>query len=307
VAVHSLTAPDRAVRWRTRATPYLLLLPAFLVLGAIIFYPVLRAIGLSFQNYNLVEPQNRGFIGLANYVHLFTRDAVFWQAAGLSLRWVVVNVVVQLLIGALFALVLNEEFRGRAIVRGLILVPWVMPSSVTGLMWIFMFDGQFGIVNEALVRLGLFSAPIPFLSRPEYALWAIIVASIWYGVPFFTIMLLAGLQSISRDYYEAASVDGADAWQRFWHVTLPLWWPMIFIVTLLRTIWLSQYVEIIYIMTGGGPVHYSTTIPVYGYVTSIIKLDFGYAAAIAVSLAAVMMVVAYLYLRLARRWEIAIR
>jgi multiple sugar transport system permease protein len=294
-------------RARARLTPYLLLTPAFLLLGAIIVYPVLRAIWLSFQSYSLIEPQNQGFIGLRNYATLLTGDAVFWQAAGYTARWVVVNVAAQLLIGCLFALVLNESFRGRALVRGLILVPWVMPSSVTGLMWTFMFDGQFGIINKVLVGLGVLSTPIPFLSRPEWALWAIIVASVWYGVPFFTIMLLAGLQSIPPDYYEAASVDGADALQRFWWITLPLWRPMIFIVTLLRTIWLSQYVEIIYIMTGGGPVRYSTTIPVYGYVTSVVKLDFGYAAAIAVSLAAVMMAVAYAYLRLASRLEIRLR
>jgi multiple sugar transport system permease protein len=293
-------------RRRARLTPYLLLAPAFLLLGAIIFYPLARAVWLSFQSYSLTEPQNQGFIGLRNYETLF-RDATFWQAAGYTARWVVVNVVAQLLIGCAFALVLNESFRGRAVVRGLILVPWVMPSSVTGLMWTFMFDGQFGIVNKILVGIGLIDAPIPFLSRPEWALWAIIVANVWYGVPFFTVMLLAGLQSIPPDYYEAASVDGASAWQRFWGITLPLWRPMILIVTLLRTIWLSQYVEVIYIMTGGGPVRYSTTIPVYGYVTSILKLDFGYAAAIAVSLAAVMMLVAYGYVRLARRLDISLR
>jgi multiple sugar transport system permease protein len=294
-------------RWRRRLTPYALLLPAFTVLGAITFFPVVRAILLSFENYDLRSPADNGFAGLDNYAALFTTDRVFSQAAALSLQWVVANIVCQLLIGAAFALILNEDFPGRSVVRGLILVPWVMSSAVTGVMWKFMFDSQFGIVNAVLVELHVLSAPVPFLATPEYALWVIIVASVWYGVPFFTIMLLAGLQGISEDYYEAASVDGAGVFQRFWWITLPLWRPMIFIVVLLRTIWLSQSAELIFIMSGGGPVHFSTTLPVYGYVTSILRQDFGYAAAIAVSLAVVMMFVAFLYLRLARRLDIAIR
>ncbi len=288
--------------------PYLLLTPAFLILGAIVFYPVMRAIWLSFLSYKLIEPATLGkFIGLSNYVQLYTRDSVWWQSVGLSARWVVANVVCQLAIGMLFALILNENFRGRAFVRGLILLPWVVPSSVAGLMWAFMFDGQFGLINDILLSLGIINARIPFLALPQYALWAVIVANIWYGVPFFTIMLLAGLQTIPHELYEASSVDGAGVFQRLWWITLPLWRPMILIVTMLRTIWLSQYVELIYIMTGGGPVRYSTTIPVYGYVTSILEFDFGYASAVAVTLAVVMMVVAYLYLRLASRLEINIR
>ena len=309
VDVATVGVPQRRhwPQWRRRLTPYALLLPAFAVLGAITFFPVVRAILLSFENYDLRSPADNGFAGLDNYAALFTTDRVFSQAAGLSLQWVVANIVCQVLIGAAFALILNEDFPGRSVVRGLILVPWVMSSAVTGVMWRFMFDSQFGIINTVLVGLHVLPAPVPFLATPEYALWAIIVASVWYGVPFFTIMLLAGLQGISEDYYEAASVDGAGVFQRFWWITLPLWRPMIFIVVLLRTIWLSQSAELIFIMSGGGPVHFSTTLPVYGYVTSILRQDFGYAAAIAVSLAVVMMFVAFLYLRLARRLDIAIR
>ena len=308
VAAGSLqSAGQSRGKWRAQLVPYALIAPAFIVLGAIIFYPVIRAIRLSFEHYDFRNPGDNGFAGLANYVQLFTKDTGFWQSAGLSVQWVVANIFFQLLIGASFALILNEDFPGRALIRGLVLIPWVMSSAVTGVMWRFMFDSQFGIVNHAMVGLGLFSAPVPFLARPEYALWVVIVAQVWFGVPFFTVMLLAGLQGISEDYYEAASVDGAGTLQRFWHITLPLWRPMIFIVVLLRTIWLSQSAELIFIMTAGGPVHYSTTVPVYGYVTSILRQDFGYAATIAVSLAVVMMVIAFVYLRVARRLEIATR
>jgi multiple sugar transport system permease protein len=155
VATESLRSGAFAPKRRVQLTPYLLLLPAFIVLGAIIFYPLVRAILLSFQTYNLESLGDNRFVGLDNYVQLFTQDTVFWQAVLLSVQWVVANVIIQLLIGGAFALVLNEDFPGRALVRGLILVPWVMSSAVTGLMWTFMFDSQFGIFDKSLVALHL--------------------------------------------------------------------------------------------------------------------------------------------------------
>ena len=301
--VAGATAP----RLRAQLTPYALLAPAVLLLGLIVLYPVIRAVGLSFYHYSIQDIKNVEFIGLGNYIELFTDDTLFWDAGRRSITWVGANVVFQLTLGMAFALVLNEDFRGRALMRGLLLLPWVMPSTVAGLMWVFMWDSQFGIINAILLDLNIVEIPIAFLSRPDLSLWAVIVAQIWFGVPFFAIILLAGLQTIPNDYYEAASVDGATVFQRFWWITLPLWRPMIFIATLLRIIWLSQSADLIYIMNYGGPANHSTTIAVYAYVTSIKLLDFGYAAAIAVSLGIVMLVLSYLYLRLARRLDMGLR
>ena len=296
-----------APRLRAQLTPYALLAPAVLLLGLIVLYPVIRAVGLSFYYYKLADINNREFIGLGNYIELFTNDNLFWTASGRSITWVVANVVFQLALGMAFALVLNEDFRGRGLMRGLLLLPWVMPSTVAGLMWVFMWDSQFGIISAILLDLHIIEMPLAVMARPDLALWAVIVAQIWFGVPFFAIILLAGLQTIPTDYYEASSVDGASVFQRFWWITLPLWRPMIFIATLLRIIWLSQSAELIYIMNYGGPANHSTTIAVYAYVASIKLLDFGYAAAIAVSLGVVMLVLSYLYLRLARRLDIGLR
>ena len=300
--VAGATAP----RLRAQLTPYALVGPAVLLLGLIVLYPVIRAIGLSFYYYRIADVKNVEFIGLSNYIELLTNDNLFWAAAGRSATWIVANVVFQLVLGMAFALVLNENFHGRAFMRGLLLLPWVMPSTVAGLMWVFMFDSQFGIINSLLLDLNIVEIPIAFLARPDLSLWAVIVAQVWFGIPFFAIILLAGLQTIPTDYYEAASVDGASVFQRFWSITLPLWRPMIFIATLLRIIWLSQSADLIYIMNYGGPANHSTTIAVYAYIASIKLLDFGYAAAIAVSLGIVMLALSYLYLRLARRLELGV-
>lgn len=294
-------------QFRARLLPYALLGPAILLLGLIVLYPVIRAIGLSFYYYRIADINSVEFIGLNNYIELLTDDGLFWAAAGRSLTWIVANVVFQLIIGMAFALVLNENFHGRAFLRGLLLLPWVMPSTVAGLMWVFMWDSQFGIINALLLDLNIVEIPIAFLARPDLSLWAVIVAQIWFGVPFFAIILLAGLQTIPNDYYEASSVDGASVFQRFWWITLPLWRPMIFIATLLRIIWLSQSADLIYIMNYGGPANHSTTVAVYAYIASIKLLDFGYAAAIAVTLGIVMLGLSYFYLRLARRWEVGVR
>lgn len=307
MGIPAQVAGATSIRLRGQLTPYVLLAPAILLLGLIVLYPVIRAIGLSFYYYRIADINRVEFIGLQNYVELLTNDNLFWAAAGRSLTWIVANVVFQLIIGMAFALVLNENFHGRAFLRGLLLLPWVMPSTVAGLMWVFMWDSQFGIINALLLDLNIVEIPIAFLARPDLSLWAVIVAQIWFGVPFFAIILLAGLQTIPNDYYEASSVDGASVFQRFWWITLPLWRPMIFIATLLRIIWLSQSADLIYIMNYGGPANHSTTVAVYAYIASIKLLDFGYAAAIAVTLGIVMLGLSYFYLRLARRWEVGVR
>ena len=292
---------------RAQLTPYALLAPAVLLLGLIVLYPVIRAVGLSFYHYSIQDIKNVEFIGLGNYIELFTDDTLFWDAGRRSITWVVANVVFQLTLGMAFALVLNEDFRGRALMRGLLLLPWVMPSTVAGLMWVFMWDSQFGIINAILLDLNIVEIPIAFLSRPDLSLWAVIVGPDMVWRSLLRHYSSSRLQTIPNDYYEAASVDGASVFQRFWAITLPLWRPMIFIATLLRIIWLSQSADLIYIMNYGGPANHSTTIAVYAYVVSIKLLDFGYAAAIAVSLGIVMLVLSYLYLRLARRLDIGVR
>ncbi len=290
-------------RTRRALVPYLLLLPAGLLLGAIILVPLSRAVGLAFQDFVLTRMHEARFIGLDNFRRAFA-DQTFWMSLGRSAYWVAGNLVFQLALGLAFALVLNARFPLRGLVRGLILIPWVTPSAATAMMWIFMLDGQAGIVNDLLVRAGILDAFFPFLSRPATAMPSVILANVWSGVPFFTVMLLAALQSIPDELYEAARVDGASAAQAFRYVTLRLLLPTIVITSLLRTIWLSQYIETIFLMTGGGPADRTTTLPVYTFLTIRAELDFGYASAMALVLASVLMAVAAVYLVVLRRLEV---
>lgn len=280
---------------RRLAEPYLLILPALLLLLVVVLYPATTAIRLSFEHYVLTEAGDRRFVGLANYIRALS-DPYFALALKNSILWVGSNLILQLVLGLGVALVLNADFPLRGLVRGVILVPWVTPSVVAALMWRFLLDPSRGIVNDVLVRLGILDSPVPFISQPATAFGAIVLASVWFGVPFFAIMLLAGLQAIPEEIYHAATVDGATGFRSFWYITLPLLMPTILITTLLRTLWLSQYVDIIFLMTGGGPARTTTTLPVHAFLIARAQLDFGYASAIAVSLAVVLTLASGIYL-----------
>lgn len=182
------------------------------------------------------------------------------------------------------AWLLNQEFRGRNIIRSVILIPWIFPSVLTGLIWVWMFDDSYGVINDILFKLHLISDFIPWLSQSSTVLYSVIIAQVWHGIPFFAIMILAAMQGIPEELYEAARIDGSNKWQEFWYVTWPAILPTTMIVTLLRTIWTASYVEHIQIMTGGGPGESTLTLPVYIFRRAYSYLDFGYGAALSIVL-----------------------
>jgi len=193
-------------------------------------------------------------------------------------------ITLQLLLGFATALLLNREFKWRGLARSLILIPWVTPSVITALMWRWMYDGNNGVINDLLVRIGLLKSYFPWLANSSTALPAIMVALMWQGFPFFAIMILAGLQAIPKSLYEAAEVDGATIWQKFARITLPMLVPILFTSILLRIIWVANSMDVIYIMTGGGPGYATYTLPVYSFIRAYKALDFGYASTIAIFL-----------------------
>jgi multiple sugar transport system permease protein len=166
----------------------------------------------------------------------------------------------------------------------LILIPWVTPSVITALMWRWMYDGNNGVINDLLVRIGFLNSYFPWLANSSTALPAIMIALMWQGFPFFAIMILAGLQAIPKSLYEAAEVDGATTWQKFARITLPMLVPILFTSILLRIIWVANSMDVIYIMTGGGPGYATHTLPVYSFIRAYKGLDFGYASTIAIFL-----------------------
>jgi multiple sugar transport system permease protein len=276
--------------------PYALVTPALAITIAIIFLPMFQTITYSFSQYILYKPQEKGFIGFENYKTAFS-DPLFASSLIHTFVWIVSIIVFQFLLGFATALLLNRRFTGRGIARSLILVPWVTPSVITALMWRWMYDGNHGLINQLLAKFGLIKEFIPFLAQTSTAMGSIIVALIWQGFPFFAIMLLAGLQAIPDELYEAAEIDGATKTQRFFNVTIPMLKPVILTTILLRTIWVANSLDIILIMTGGGPGYSTYTLPVYSYIKAYKGMDFGYSSTIAVLLTILLMLIVTGYVR----------
>ena len=200
--------------------PYLLVAPALIIILCVVFIPVVNAIGMSFQSYDLRRPNDIAFVGLANYIAAF-KDELFWKALWKTILWVVFGVGFQFVFGFILALLLNKKFRGRGVVRAVSLIPWVTPGILIGLMWRWMYDGNYGVLNDILQKLHIINKSIPFLAQANTAFPAVVVTIIWQGIPFFALMILAGLQGIPGELYEAADMDGATGFQKLFKITIP--------------------------------------------------------------------------------------
>jgi multiple sugar transport system permease protein len=293
-------------RGRTWLLPLFLLSPALILLLGIVAYPIGRAIWLSFHRLEILQPDLTQNVGFDHYRSLLA-DPVIRIALGNSAVWVVGVVIFQFLGGLVGALILNREFPGRAAVRGVALIPWATPSVLVALMWTWMLDGNYGLVNDLLVKAGILSRFQPWLAQPWSALPAVMLADVWQGIPFFAVMLLAALQAIPEDLFEAARIDGASTQRVFFHVTLPLLVPTILITTMLRMIWTANYMDLIMIMTGGGPGYSSLTVPLHAYYMAYKRLDFGYGATIAIVQVVALAAAIVVYLRQLRRNEVMIQ
>ena len=289
-------------RGRGWLLPLFLLSPALALLLGIVAYPIARAVWLSFHRLEILRPDLSQYVGLENYRSLL-QDPVIRIALQNSIVWVVGVVLFQFLGGLIGALVLNRRFPGRGIVRGLALIPWATPSVLVALMWTWMLDGNYGLINDLLVKVRILSRFQPWLAQPWSALPGVMLADIWQGIPFFAVMLLAALQAIPEELFEAARIDGASVWRVFRHVTLPLLLPTILITTMLRMIWTANYMDLIMVMTGGGPGYSSLTIPLHAYYTAYKRLDFGYGSTIAIVQVALLAAAIAFYLRQLRRNE----
>jgi multiple sugar transport system permease protein len=297
-----LARPLVSARARERLAGYAYLVPAAVVLGGTVVFPILKAVHMSLYHHVLIKPHEYGFIGLGNYARLL-RDDVFWLTLWNSFVWVFGSVSLQFLGGFAAALLLHGAFTGRALVRTVVLLPWVIPGVVVGLIWEFLYQPNYGVLNDLLFRLGWLPDKIAWLSNPDLAMPAVIATNVWRGVPFFAIMLLAGLQAIPDELYEAARVDGAGVIPRFWHVTLPLLRPIIVVATATRVIWTFNYADLIFVMTSGGPANATQITSTYTLLQAYSNLDFGYAATLSVVLLLIMLTFTILYLRLTRGIE----
>ncbi|CDM93038.1 MAG: sugar ABC transporter permease [Limnospira sp. PMC 1291.21] len=264
-----------------KLTGWILIAPALIILGFVFIYPIGRAFWLSLFTNNLGTQLQPIFAGLSNYQRLIG-DGRFWQTMWNTSVFTIISIFLELVIGMGIALVLNQAFFGRGFVRTSSLIPWALPTAVMGLAWAWIFNDQYGVVNDILTRLGFIDSPITWLGDPTRAMLAMIIADVWKTTPFIAIILLAGLQSISSDLYEAHAIDGANQWQSFWQITIPLVMPQIIIALLFRFAQAFGIFDLVQVMTGGGPGGATETVSIYIYATVRRYLDFGYGAALVV-------------------------
>jgi multiple sugar transport system permease protein len=257
---------------------------------------VAESVWLSLHHVSLFQPRARPFVGLSNYAHALG-SAAFWSSLWNSVVWVACAVGLQFAIGLTAALLLNRSFTGRGLARALIVVPWALPSVIIGLIWTWMLDFNLGLVNALGLRLGLLAHPIAWMTQPTTAMGAVILAVVWQGFPFFAVTLLAGLQAIPGELYEAASLDGAGAAQKFRHVTLPGLAAVMATALLLRMIWVANSLDLILVMTGGGPGTATVTLPLHAFLTAWSGGNYGEGTALAVLLTLILLgiVIAYLW------------
>lgn len=282
--------------------PYLLVAPALITVCCIVFVPAVKAIIMSLQNYDLrYSMDDIKFIGLANYKDVLS-DKVFWNALLRTIAMVVICVSMQFLLGFALALLLNRSFRGRGLFRAVSMIPWVVPGVLVGLIWRWMYDGNYGVLNDLLVKVGILDSYYGFLSHPETALGSVFITYIWQGIPFFTLMILAGLQGISADIYEAAEIDGASGWKRLIHVTVPSIKNAISVSLMLRIIWVANSVDVIFNMTEGGPANATQTLAVYIYQNAK-SMNLGYSSTVSILLMILLMAVAIPYMIYSFRTE----
>ena len=279
-------------RFVLAAEPYLYASPAVLLIAAILLVPLIIGLSYAFRDIQLLQPFGGGFVGLDHFRELIKDDS-FWSALRNTFQWTIVSLVLQFSFGLILALLLNRPFPGRAIFQALVFLPWAVPSFLSGLDWAWLFNPVVGPIPHWLTALGLMKEPMNILSDPQYALWGPIIANLWWGIPFFAITLLAALQSIPSDIYEAAEIDGANAWQGFKSITLPFLAPTITITVLLRTVWIANFADLIVVMTRGGPADSTQIVASYIFTQAFQRLDFGYASAIAAALLLLLLAYAF--------------
>jgi multiple sugar transport system permease protein len=294
------TRARRSLYWQYMVEPFLYLSPAIFLIATVILIPLIIGISYSFQSIELLKPFDTGWVGFENYQKLWS-DRKFWLALENTFWWTFWSISFQFLLGLGLALLLNTQFFGKKLFQALVFLPWAVPTFLSALTWAWLFNPVIGPLPHWMASVGILSEPYNIMGDPDLAMWGPIVANIWFGVPFFAITLLAALQSIPSDMYEAAEIDGASAWQTFSKITLPFLAPMIAITVMLRTIWIANFADLIYVMTGGGPANSTQIVSTYIFTTAFRKLDFGYASAIAVALLGILLIYAVILLWLRKK------
>ncbi|GAA4842585.1 sugar ABC transporter permease [Kitasatospora terrestris] len=283
---------------RRALTPYALITPTVLLLACFLVFPVGSVVYYALQHHVVNEPYDDAFVGLDNFRRMLG-DEQFWHSLAFSAKWVCAEVALQLLLGLVLALIVNETFLGRAMARAMVFSPWAVSGVLTTSIWMLLYNPATGVFHY-LAQLGVGDAATSVLGDPDTVFSAAVVAELWRGVPFFAILILADLQSVPKELYEAASMDGAGRLRSFRHVTLPHLRDAIVLATLLRSVWEFNNVDLLYTLTNGGPAGATTSLPLYVAQLARKSYDFGYGSALTTAAFVILLFCSVLYLRLSK-------
>mgnify|MGYP002509747085 FL=1 len=281
---------------RKMRTAFVMLLPALIFLALLIAFPLGKVVHDAFSHVHLINKSMSGFAGIENF-ETFIEDEHFAQAVRNTFLWTIFSVAGEYLMGMITAVLLNQKFKGRAIFRTCIFIPWLVPIIVAGMTWDWMLNPEFGIVNYLLKNMGLINESINFLGDSKYALATVIFVNIWRSFPYYTISFLSAMQSIPGDLAEAASIDGAGMFRRFFSVTLPQLRSVSLVILFIHVIWTAVNFDFIWVMTEGGPNYATETLPVMIYRYSMRKFDVGAASALSTMMFTVMVILFIFYYR----------
>lgn len=289
------------MRVSTQKAGIILITPSVFLICTLLVYPVLYGVWLSFFKKHSFFPEQR-FVGLVNYLYLL-RDSEFWMSLWYGTFYSFSTIVLQIVIGLIAALILNEAFRGRNFVRGVILFPYMIPTVVAIILWKWLLNNQFGLVNYLLLAVGIIEDPLSWMGK-DHIMASLIIISVWEFFPFVVLSVLARLQTIPPVLYEAAKVDGAGPWSRFIHVTLPQLRNVLFVVILLRSIWMFTKFDTVWLLTqGGGAEKYIRTLPVYAYMRTFMYYQAGLGSTLAVIMFGILIASTTVYFKMFRREE----
>lgn len=298
---HSSTKKMRR-QWPEARVGKAMAAPSLILIFALAIYPLLYTIFISFTELNMMTGETQ-YKGLTNYIQAFT-SGEFWNSVWVTLLFTILSLVIQLPLGVLVALLLNQEFKGRWLLRSIVLVPWAVPTLVNSTLWNWIFNTQYGAANRLLIQFNLISEPIIWFDSPMKAMGVIVFADTWRMLPLYVLMMLASLQTIPQSQIEAAILDGAGAFSRFRNVILPLIKPMLLVVLVIRTMQALKVFDIIYMLTHGGPANGTMVISYYIYNQSFGFMHFSYGAALAIIVAVISTIITVLYVKILKTDDI---
>jgi multiple sugar transport system permease protein len=287
------------IRHKIDITPYLMLLPIMVFICTVLVYPILAGIITAFYNMVLTRPQDIGFIGFGNFSKIF-EDHVIVLTIKNTFLLVSLSVSLQLLCGLIISLLLNRKFVGRNIYLAVVFCPWAISMTLAGIIFRWMFHQNLGVINDFLLSVGVLGEPLAWLAKPATAMVALITVNVWKGIPFFALMILAGLQAIPESFYEVADIEGAGFFQKFFRITLPAIKQILLITVILRIIWTFNTVDLIFVLTNGGPMYATETVASYIFKLAYSTLDFGYASALSILLLLFLMGFTLIYFRISK-------